>query len=290
MWKTKGHREFDFNKDPAKSRDLSFERLWHRKTLDTEIEVVKPTHTPILLKNVPAQFCTNDSTSNLKLLNTRKWNSKSMDQNFPRIRFVVNQTTDLFNWAFLLGSKNKLHEYETWSKTNKVNNTKVVTQLSDLNWNLQEHSAFNLSISCAEYPIFLTKLNYWEPGDDHIGNRRTENAWDSSTNVDESVDPNVVKEIIIDGGITVDYAGITSEGCLSLTSNGLITPNYGISCSVIQDVVCEHQSCYTHQGDECIFPFPYKGTLYHNCTSVDVYIPWCATGACSITSSISDEF
>ena len=95
MWKT-----IDFNKDPAKSRDLSFERLWHRKTLDTDIEVVKPIHTPILLKNVPAQFCTNDSTSNLKLLNTRKWNSKSMDQNFPRIRFVVNQTTDLFNWSF----------------------------------------------------------------------------------------------------------------------------------------------------------------------------------------------
>ena len=43
MWKT-----IDFNKDPAKSRDLSFERLWHRETLDTEIEVVKQTHTPIL--------------------------------------------------------------------------------------------------------------------------------------------------------------------------------------------------------------------------------------------------
>ena len=46
---------------------------------------------------------------------------------------------------------------------------------------------------------------------------------------------------------------------------------------VPRDYLCEHQSCYTKEGFECIFPFTYKDVVQTKCTSEDVYQPWCAT-------------
>ena len=52
----------------------------------------------------------------------------------------------------------------------------------------------------------------------------------------------------------------------------------GSECEEQESVLCEHQSCYTVEGEECLESFTYKGVQYHQCTSVDVYKPWCATG------------
>merc|ERR1719282_1730995 len=38
-----------------------------------------------------------------------------------------------------------------------------------------------------------------------------------------------------------------------------------------------HSSCQTENGDACVFPFTYQGTLYHECTSVVAGKPWCFT-------------
>ena len=277
-WLTRGFREWDSNQDPTDIKDLSVERSWFRESIDDENELFKPKRVPASLTSIPSNFCSNDSASNLKLYMIGKWNPLSMSSKIPRIKVVINKTTDLFNWAFIIGNKKIPHKYETWSRTNKINNTVVVTNLLDLDWDLQKFSEFNLSISCKNYPVFETKLNFWDPGNDPNGIKRESTSWDSTTSVDGSVDPSSIKEIILDGGIGIDYVGITGDGCLSLTSNGLIVPSYGSTCTTAQDAVCEHQSCYTHHGDECIFPFPYKGITYYNCTSIDVYKPWCATG------------
>ena len=233
---------------------------------------------PVTITSIPPMFCSNDSSSKMKLFITGYWNPIAMLSKTPHIKISINKTTDLFNWVFSIGSKKIPHKYETWSKTNKVNNTNIFTNLPDLDWDLQKKPAFNLSLSCSNFPTFVTELNFWDPSNDPNGLERESSSWDSETLVDANVDYTAAKEVVIDGGISVDYAGFTSEGCLSLTPTGLVVPGYGVACSASLDTVCEYQSCYTQEGAECIFPFPYKDVTYHNCTSEDVYQPWCATG------------
>ena len=83
---------------------------------------------------------------------------------------------------------------------------------------------------------------------------------------------------MIDGSMEVTFAGFSSPGCLSLAPNGLIVEQSGSQCEEPQDALCEHQSCYTKDGFECVFPFSYKGVSHDQCSSEDVYQPWCATG------------
>ena len=79
-----------------------------------------------------------------------------------------------------------------------------------------------------------------------------------------------VTEVEILGGMEVSYAGFTTSSCLALTHTGLVVELKGSECSQPRDGVCEHQSCYSIQGNECLFPFWYKGQSYTRCTSVDV--------------------
>ena len=83
---------------------------------------------------------------------------------------------------------------------------------------------------------------------------------------------------MVDGSMEVTFAGFSSPGCLSLAPNGLIVEQSGSQCEEPQDALCEHQSCYTKDGFECVFPFSYKGVSHDQCISEDVYQPWCATG------------
>ena len=66
----------------------------------------------------------------------------------------------------------------------------------------------------------------------------------------------------------------------------MLLSQVGSLCEASQDTVCEHQSCYTTRGQECTFPFAYKGVTYTQCTSVDVYQPWCATQLNTATGGI----
>ena len=61
------------------------------------------------------------------------------------------------------------------------------------------------------------------------------------------------------GGLEVRYAGFTETGCLALTHTGLVVELAGADCDETRDGLCEHQSCFTVEGEECLFPFQYKG-------------------------------
>merc|ERR1719282_261967 len=55
-----------------------------------------------------------------------------------------------------------------------------------------------------------------------------------------------------------------------------------------------HSSCQTENGDACVFPFTYQGTLYHECTSVVAGKPWCFTdgggwGYCQESCSTTNQ-
>ena len=41
-------------------------------------------------------------------------------------------------------------------------------------------------------------------------------------------------------------------------------------------------SCTATSGQQCVFPFRYKGVVYTQCTSIDQSQPWCST---SVTAS-----
>ena len=120
------------------------------------------------------------------------------------------------------------------------------------------------------------RLNWW-------AGRGAAASWDATLAVDPALDPVTVTAVRLQGGLTVQYVGFSEPGCLALTPTGLVRQLAGAECEQNRPVLCEHQSCYTHQGQECIFPFPYKGVQYHNCTSVDVYQPWCATSLAGTT-------
>ena len=92
------------------------------------------------------------------------------------------------------------------------------------------------------------------------------------------LDPSDIDAIIIKrGDMSIYYAGVTEERCLALSPTGLVVPMAGAECQVQRTSVCEYQSCYTNEGDECVFPFKYKTNTYTKCISEDVYKPWCAT-------------
>ena len=68
------------------------------------------------------------------------------------------------------------------------------------------------------------------------------------------------------------------QGCLTLAPNGRVVPKFGQACEESLPTLCEYQACYTHDGFPCIFPFKYKDVEYRNCSSTDLYEPWCPTG------------
>jgi hypothetical protein len=197
----------------------------------------------------------------------------------PLITFKVNSTTSLFLFEFRPGDgKTNFSKYGVWSVVNGLN----VTQgkelvLTDLDPKLIE---FNLTITCVNLNVtgkFKIEFNFWDPSGDPNGIPRNSTKWDITTPVSNSVGIADVSEVRIQGSMTVYYVGFTADQCLGITSNGLALTLSGDECNFSNQAICEYKSCYTTEGNECIFPFYYKDIRRKKCISDDVYIPWCAT-------------
>ena len=210
----------------------------------------------------------------MKFYLSGQWAPIKMGDLPPTVQFIITPRKELlFSWTLRVGSKNTSHVMDAWYVKARRPMSNTTTQLNDMDKEFSNPS-FNLTISCPNYPDIRTELNMWTPGPH---DPRTSANWDSEITVDSTMDPSSVRKVQIEGAIALDYVGFTQEGCLSLSSTGLITPRTGDECSEALEMVCEHQSCYTKEGNECVFPFKYKDVTYNNCTSVDVFQPWCAT-------------
>ena len=103
------------------------------------------------LESLPGGFCS--PGSRLRLLVTGAWQPTQMASKTPQLQLSINRTTDLFHWEFKLGGKKSgNHQYEVWSRTNRVNNTKQTVNLTLLPRELSTAPTFNLSLSCASFP------------------------------------------------------------------------------------------------------------------------------------------
>jgi hypothetical protein len=213
---------------------------------------------------------------------------KSIDN--PLVTFRVNSTTSMFLFEFRPGDgKANLSRIAVWSVINGVNTTQgreVV--LRDLDPQL-DTVEFNLTITCANFMstgLFHVVLNYWDPSGDPRGIVRNATNWDIATPLSTSIAMADVAEVRVQGNMRLYYVGFTADQCLALAPNGLVTVLAGDACSPPRPAVCEYKACYTVDGKECVFPFYYKNVLHTQCTSEDVYLPWCPTQINASTSAI----
>ena len=234
---------------------------------------------------MPLGFC--DAGSTYKFVIKGMWKTPIAEIS-PQVVFRMNATHEIFHWDFREGDKVRgPHKYHVWAREKRNNKTSSVVTLSNMDLNLKQIPNFNMTITCVDFNAtgkFKVELNYWDPAN---GLPRNSNEWDIDANMDTVLVPDDVTEVEILGNIQVEYAGFTMDGCLALAPNGMVVEMKGDDCMKTLDGVCEHQSCYTVEGNECIFPFDYKGVTYYNCTSVDVYQPWCATADTTKVAGIS---
>ena len=254
--------------------------------MKSQSEVFFPKTLPIKIYP-PAGLC--DPNSKQKFYMKGEWFTGKVTDN-PLITFKVNSTTILFQFEFRPGDgKGNFSKYGVWSVLNGLNVTngsEVV--LRDLDPKLGSVE-YNLTVTCANFAAtgtFKVIVNYWDPKGDPNGIVRNSSNWDIVAPINKSVGIENVSEVKIQGFMTVYYAGFTADQCLGLYPNGLVISLSGTDCTQTNYAVCEHKSCYTTQGNECVFPFYYKNVLYKKCTSVDVYLPWCATKVNSSTNAI----
>ena len=199
LWKTYSFRELDFNHDPKDAVDLSYSRRFYEETENKEMESIKPRKLPLKFLNFPVGFCS--SSSDMVFQVTGKWQSLLLSTRPPIIQFHVNKTTDLFIWEFKYQKKeNSL--YEVWSKSNKINNTNIVLNLTEMESEPLK-TDFNLTISCKDFPVFNVKLNFWDSAGDANGVPRDDSKWDTDVTVDANVNPDTTEYILVDGAMEV---------------------------------------------------------------------------------------
>lgn len=199
IWKTYSYRELDHNNDPKDAMDLSHSRQFYEESENKEMEFIRPRKLPLKFLNFPIGFCS--STSDMIFQVTGKWQTLLLSAKPPIIQFHINKTYDLFNWEFKYQKKENCL-YEVWSKSNKINNTNVVMNLTEMQSD-PIATDFNLTISCKAYPIFNVKFNLWDPTGDENGIPRDESKWDTDVAVDASVNPDAVEHVLVDGAMEV---------------------------------------------------------------------------------------
>ena len=274
---------WDTNSKPEDIEDLSFERKWFSDVENNVFEAFSPKKLPVKLK-LPTGFC--EAESELKLLLKGKLIPPLVDSP-PEILFKLNRANTLFNWQLIEGTSSVVpHEYHVWATEKKNNKPSTVVKLPKMDFDLKHSADFNLTITCIDFNStgqFKVKLNSWDP---EKGLPRNSSDWDVDADMNTTLLPDNVTEIEIRGNMEVEYVGFTTSGCLALAPNGLVVELKGDECEATLDGVCEHQSCYTVEGNECVFPFSYAGVTYKRCPSVDVYEPWCATGGATLFTNL----
>ena len=280
VWRTRGYRDWDYeNRLPQNVSDLSHDRTWYRdkslvKATDPT-ELFHPKRLPQKIKLVQG-FC--DPTSDMKFFLSAVFKSPIGDVS-PQVIMRMNGSHELFHWDFREGDHKTgaLPTFAVWSREKKVNFTASEVTLAHMKPKLDKNTEFNLTVTCVDFNStnqFKVEMNYWDQSN---GLARNSSVWDIEATMGTSLVPDDVTEVEVVGGMEVTYVGFTRSSCLALTHTGLVVELQGDDCDSPRDGVCEHQSCYTVEGNECVFPFWYKGVEHTRCTSEDVYQPWCAT-------------
>lgn len=263
IWNTTVPRVNNFA-NPNNIVDYSKERSWVEslRAAGTLVENEE--------KGLKFQFHQALCEDNLEFRVWGNFSSKRLDVNRPVIKAIVDKNNIAFRWVFYKGGVigDDADETDAFTVNAVVDGQQTpVVEVPLPGLDLKNHLNFTLVLDCPK------------EGSNRYFDITMNDEWTGRVKFNDSWVPGI-HTLQLAGGIetgTAAYMGDPEKSCLLLTKNGRVEPKYDGDCDQSLPTVCEHQFCYTRDGFQCIFPFTYKGIVYKNCSSQDLFKPWCPT-------------
>ena len=264
LWNTTVERRNNFA-TPDEIIDYSKERSW------VQAQIAAGNLLKNMEKGVKFEFKPELCEENLEFRVWGNFSSKRLEVNKPVIKAIVDKDNIAFRWVFykggLIGDDDDLtDEFTVNAIVDGEANPVVQVPLPDLD--LKTSLNFTLMLDCPNRPNIGQKFEV-----------TLNNEWTGVISLNKTW-INKIHTLQLSGGLSIDtaaYMGTPEDSCLTLAPNGRVVPQYDQNCQQWRPTVCEHQFCYTRDGFDCILPFKYKDITYRNCSSQDLFKPWCPT-------------